>query len=93
MKWFAQDAEETLRIGKEFRASLKPDSIVCLFGELGAGKTTFVRGIAEGLEIGFPSEHPTWIFNGVAVGPSGAIYVTGDIANVLYRIEPGEGGK
>jgi glucose/arabinose dehydrogenase len=28
------------------------------------------------------------IFNGVAVGPSGAIYITGDVANVLYRIEP-----
>ena len=24
----------------------------------------------------------------VAVGPSGVIYVTGDLANVLYRIEP-----
>ncbi|MCP4289438.1 MAG: hypothetical protein GY792_34295 [Gammaproteobacteria bacterium] len=68
--------------------------------EAGAGrlssidlKTGNVSIVAEGLEIGFPSEHPTWIFNGVAVGPSGAIYVTGDIANVLYRIEPGEGGK
>lgn len=68
--------------------------------EVGAGRlssidleTGKVSIVAEGLELGFPSEHPTWIFNGVAVGPSGAIYVTGDIANVLYRIEPGEGGK
>ncbi|MFV9630502.1 MAG: hypothetical protein ACNYWM_05475 [Methanosarcinales archaeon] len=34
---------------------------------------------------GYP---PTWIFNGVAVDPSGAIYVTGGIANVFYRVEP-----
>ena len=29
---------------------------------------------------------PTWVFSGVAVSPSGAIYVTGDAANVIYRI-------
>ncbi len=63
--------------------------------EAGAGRlssidleTGKVSIVAEGLEIGFPSAHPTWVFNGVAVGPSGAIYVTGDIANVVYRIEP-----
>lgn len=69
MKWFAQDAEETLRIGKEFGASLKPDSIVCLFGELGAGKTTFVRGIAEGLEID-PSQvsSPTFVYLNIYEG-------------------------
>jgi glucose/arabinose dehydrogenase len=31
---------------------------------------------------------PTWIFNGVAVGPSGAVYVSGDVENVIYRIQP-----
>jgi len=34
---------------------------------------------------GYP---PTWGFTGVAVGPSGAIYITGDVAGVLYRIWP-----
>jgi hypothetical protein len=43
------------------------------------------------LEVGAPGPEgypPTWIFNGVAVGPSGAIYITGDVTNVLYRIWP-----
>lgn len=31
---------------------------------------------------------PTMVMSSVAVGPSGTIYVTGDLANVLYRIEP-----
>jgi sugar lactone lactonase YvrE len=66
--------------------------------EAGAGRlshidiaTGEVRTVAEGLELGaegvagFPA---VWLFNGVAVGPSGAIYVTGDIGNVLYRVEP-----
>jgi hypothetical protein len=29
---------------------------------------------------------PTYFFHGVAVGPSGDIYVSGDVDNVLYRI-------
>jgi sugar lactone lactonase YvrE len=54
--------------------------------DLGTGQVTTV---AEDLEFGAqapPNVPPTWIFNGVAVGPSGNIYVTGDVANVLYRI-------
>jgi DNA-binding beta-propeller fold protein YncE len=58
--------------------------------DLGTGN---VSTIAEELELGWKSDHPTWLFNGVAVGQSGTIYVTGDIANVLYRIEPGKGRK
>ena len=51
--------------------------------------TGAVSVLAEGLELGSPgppSMPPTWVFNGVAVGPSGAIYVTGDKSNVLYRL-------
>ncbi len=46
------------------------------------------RLIAEGLELGVmqPSFAPSYLYNGVAVGPSGTIYVTGDMTNVLYRI-------
>jgi sugar lactone lactonase YvrE len=48
-----------------------------------------VTTLASNLQLGMPAPvnaPPTWFFNGVAVGPSGTIYVTGDIANVLYRI-------
>lgn len=66
---FASDAEETLRIGKEFGAQLKPDAIVCLFGELGAGKTTFIRGIAEGIGLD-PSQvsSPTFVYLNIYEG-------------------------
>jgi hypothetical protein len=45
--------------------------------------------VAEGLPLGMPaspSMPPTWVFNGIAVGPSGAIYVTTDVRNAVYRI-------
>ena len=42
---------DTSATGRAFVQSLKPGSIVLLVGDLGAGKTAFVRGMAEGLGI------------------------------------------
>ncbi|MGR9108226.1 MAG: Vgb family protein [Gammaproteobacteria bacterium] len=50
-----------------------------------------VSTVADGMQIGAegsPGTPPTWAFNGVAVGPSGAIYVTGGRGNVVYRLKP-----
>ena len=55
-----------------------------------------VSTIAEGLELGAAGPAgmpPVWRLDSVAVGPSGAIYVGGDKANVLYRIEPAAGAS
>ncbi len=43
--------EETKKFGKKFGQSLKPGTVVALVGELGAGKTTLVKGIASGLDV------------------------------------------
>lgn len=40
-----------MSFGKKLARRLVPGDIVCLFGDLGAGKTTLVKGIAEGLGI------------------------------------------
>jgi tRNA threonylcarbamoyladenosine biosynthesis protein TsaE len=45
---------ETEAVGRDVARSLGAGSIVLLFGDLGAGKTAFVRGLAEGL--GVPAE-------------------------------------
>jgi tRNA threonylcarbamoyladenosine biosynthesis protein TsaE len=42
--------QETIALGKELAASLAPPKLVLLRGDLGAGKTTLVKGIAEGFE-------------------------------------------
>jgi tRNA threonylcarbamoyladenosine biosynthesis protein TsaE len=43
--------EETAAVGRDLAASLGADDVVLLYGDLGAGKTAFVRGLAEGLGV------------------------------------------
>ena len=40
---------ETMALGEQLAAALRPGSVVLLHGDLGAGKTAFVRGMASGL--------------------------------------------
>jgi tRNA threonylcarbamoyladenosine biosynthesis protein TsaE len=43
-----RSAAETVALGRRLAAELKPPRLVLLRGELGAGKTTLIKGIAEG---------------------------------------------
>lgn len=42
---------ETIDAGRALAAELRPDDVVLLTGDLGAGKTAFVKGLAEGLGV------------------------------------------
>jgi tRNA threonylcarbamoyladenosine biosynthesis protein TsaE len=44
--------EETAALGKRLGAACEPGTLVALVGDLGAGKTRFVKGLASGLGIG-----------------------------------------
>jgi tRNA threonylcarbamoyladenosine biosynthesis protein TsaE len=51
MKTISNSTEDTLRIGRTIAKSLKKGDIICLFGQLGSGKTVLAKGIAAGLGI------------------------------------------
>ena len=53
-------ADDTFRLGKEFGASALPGSVYSLEGDLGAGKTVFAKGFAEGLGITETVNSPTF---------------------------------
>jgi tRNA threonylcarbamoyladenosine biosynthesis protein TsaE len=52
--------EETERAGAALAAALAPGDVVLVEGELGAGKTTFVRGAARALGVTQPVTSPTY---------------------------------
>lgn len=52
--------EELNDLAKEYCTQLNPGAVVCLTGDLGAGKTTFVRYISEALGIKDQVQSPTF---------------------------------
>jgi tRNA threonylcarbamoyladenosine biosynthesis protein TsaE len=53
-------ADETRAAGRQLAADLEPGDVVLLVGGLGAGKTTFVQGVAEGLGVTDDVTSPTF---------------------------------
>ena len=51
---------ETTEAGKSLGKSLLPGSVVALYGDLGAGKTAFIRGMAAGLDLEARVSSPTF---------------------------------
>jgi len=78
--------EETTAAGRELARALVPGSIVLLSGDLGAGKTALVRGIAEGLGVD-PAEVTSPTFTIVQEYHGGRL----PLYHVdLYRLKPAE---
>ena len=60
-EFFSRSSEQTRRLGTRLGAMLKPGDLICLSGDLGAGKTTLVQGIAQGFGSLDPVSSPTFV--------------------------------
>jgi tRNA threonylcarbamoyladenosine biosynthesis protein TsaE len=60
--------EETERAGADLAARLSPGDVVLISGELGTGKTTFVRGASRALGVDGPVTSPTFTIGHVLGG-------------------------
>ena len=60
MTIFTNNESETVLEGEKLGRTLVPGAVVALYGELGAGKTAFTRGLAAGLGIGMSVSSPTF---------------------------------
>ena len=61
-EYLIKSPEEMEALGASFAKKLKGGEVICLKGDLGAGKTTFVKGLARGLGIkeGYQVRSPTF---------------------------------
>lgn len=77
-------AEETIAFGRALAAELTPPLLILLRGDLGAGKTTLVKGIAEGLGAASADDvtSPTFTLVHEYRGPRAALYHID-----LYRVD------
>lgn len=60
MTFVIDDVSDTLSLGEKLGKLLNKGDIICLDGDLGAGKTHFTKGIAKGLEIDDYITSPTF---------------------------------
>jgi tRNA threonylcarbamoyladenosine biosynthesis protein TsaE len=83
---YTQSEAETIAAGRSLAGTLQPGDVVLLSGALGAGKTVFVRGLAEGLGAN-PTEvtSPTFTLIQEYRAPRLTLYHVD-----LYRLEPKE---
>ncbi len=83
-EYSTHSADETIALGRELGGVLKDARMVILRGDLGAGKTTLVKGIAEGLQAASRDDitSPTFTLIHEFRGPEVTLYHVD-----LYRIE------
>lgn len=78
--------QEMLELGRKYASDLVFPAVIELVGDVGAGKTTFVRGLAEGLGAKEPVTSPSFTISKTYALPGGGRLVHYD----FYRLpEPG----
>jgi tRNA threonylcarbamoyladenosine biosynthesis protein TsaE len=60
-RWVTQTPEETLALGKRIAKHLRRGDVVALYGDLGSGKTQFVKGVAAGFRAHPHVSSPTFV--------------------------------
>jgi tRNA threonylcarbamoyladenosine biosynthesis protein TsaE len=83
--YISKSEEQTLEIARELAASLKLPAHILLYGDLGAGKTLFTKGLAIGFGVFHPEDvtSPTFTLINEYAGPVKIYHID------LYRIESG----
>lgn len=83
LDFFSRSAEQTRRLGARLGAVLQRGDVICLQGDLGAGKTTFVQGVAKGWGSQDTVSSPTFILVNEYRRPDGGLLFHVD----AYRLD------
>lgn len=60
MEYISHSVRETQKIAAEFSKTLSEGDVLCMYGDLGVGKTAFTQGLAQGLGIAEYVTSPTF---------------------------------
>lgn len=81
-KVLSKSPQETIKLGQNLAQRLKKGDIICLSGDLGSGKTTFVKGLAKGFKISHKRVNsPTFVLMNIYQGKIPIYHFD------LYRLE------
>ncbi|MBQ2619398.1 MAG: tRNA (adenosine(37)-N6)-threonylcarbamoyltransferase complex ATPase subunit type 1 TsaE [Oscillospiraceae bacterium] len=81
MDYITHSEAETEALGARFAAGLPDGAVVALYGDLGAGKTAFVRGMARGMGLDVRVSSPTFTIVNEYTGPRELCHFD------MYRLE------
>ena len=85
MQFISENEQDTYELGKRMAAGADAGAVICLDGDLGAGKTVFTKGFAAGLGITDPVNSPTFTILHIHEGGRLPLYHFD-----VYRIEDPE---
>ncbi len=85
-EFLTQSAEETFELGRRLGAEIPSNALIALYGDLGAGKTTFLKGLVAGSSGLSPHEvsSPTFNYLNIYSGKQTLYHFD------LYRLKNGE---
>lgn len=81
-KFYSESDSQTIKIAEGFAQTLSPGAVVCLFGEMGVGKTVFTNGLCRALGVTDYVSSPTFTVVNEYDGDGFSIYHFD-----MYRIE------
>jgi len=99
MKFISKSEKETHGFAKKIAKELRGGEVLCLIGDLGAGKTAFVKGLAAGLGIKNVITSPTFVLmkvysitdNKIKKSVNGQRLTVNNLVHIdAYRLDDGE---
>ena len=90
LDWLSESPEATRSLATHLAAAARPGDVLCLWGELGAGKTVFAKGFGAGLGVRDTMSSPSFVLMGEYAGRLPLFHI--DLYRLASATEALDGG-
>jgi tRNA threonylcarbamoyladenosine biosynthesis protein TsaE len=90
LDWLSDSPEATRTLGARLATAARPGDVLCLWGELGAGKTVFAKGFGAGLGVRDTISSPSFVLMGEYAGRLPLFHI--DLYRLASATEALDGG-